>query len=336
MSIRHGECGFCKQPDRRRCIADICRNIPLSNSSVGNFFTCHYLYYLTKIIGLETKPAFLPSAIKEGKLWDVVKQKHLGETISITDTINEYEINEHSVAKVRAVYHAYKELGIEVDPDYKLQAKVNIEMEIDMPFSDFIPTVSIGKEAIKLWDENKETIKKYPLIVNGFYDRKYSNYFAEDKFTSKPQSYLDIFFIQSQVGTYFLADPNLDYCIMEVVQVPQQRVLKEGKPNQESPESYQKRIYEDILSRPSNYFIGWNKEKKRYGKKFYRSEFDLEAIKSQYQQSIIEIMAARWNGNFYKNWKYCNNVFPGIGCSFQSVCRNNNVSENMYRVNKKI
>ena len=90
MNIKHGECGYCKLPNAYRCIADVTRIIPLSHSSIETFCTCHYLYYLTRILGVEIRPPFLSIPLKAGQLWDQTKQRQLGnEKINIKETINQ-------------------------------------------------------------------------------------------------------------------------------------------------------------------------------------------------------------------------------------------------------
>ena len=332
MEIKDGECGYCKRPNCYRCVADITRTIPLSHSSIGDFLTCHYLYYLKKILGIEKRPAHMGDALKAGKLWDTVKQKHLGANVNIQEVINEYEINPIVVAKVRALFHAYKELEIQVEPGYELQAKIDLNYNIQIPATSFIPTITVGKEALSMWDQKNTNSYTFSLNITGFYDRKYPTYFCEDKLSGKPEFYLDPFYISSQCGTYFLADPNLEYVIMEVVRFPQH---KPNKKKEETPEEIYKRVYDDVLSRPSNYFIGYNREKRMYGRKFWKGEFDLESIKQRYQQVVIEIMAARWNGNFYRDDKCCNNILLGIVCDMKEICRNHNISEEMYKIRKK-
>ena len=95
------------------------------------------------------------------------------------------------------------------------------------------------------------------------------------------------------------------------------------------------RVLSDVISKPSKYFIGFDRKKKMYGKKFYRGEFDIDAIKARYQQVALEIMSCRWTGNYYKNFKSCNNILPGIPCDMKTVCSTGNVSENMFRVRDK-
>ena len=337
MDTLHGVCGFCKQQGAYRCVADITRIVPLSHSSTGDFCTCHYLYYLKKILGIELRPAAMSVPLKAGTLWDSIKQKHLGAKINIQELIDKYEIDDLTKAKVRALYHVYKYLDIKTEAGYELQSKINMTHEIVLPASAFIPSVSVGKEAINLWQDRANQADdlrrwNFPLTVSGFYDRKYSTYFTEDKLSGRPEFYLDPFFLQSQIGTYFLADPKLEYCVMEIVQFPQQ---KGRKKIEETPEQIYKRVYDEVLSRPSNYFIGYDREKNMYGKKFYRGEFDIAGIAERYKQIVIEILAARWTGNFYKNWKACNNVLPGIPCDMKYICANGNVSEQLYKIREK-
>ena len=338
MEIIHGHCGFCALPDAYHCVADITRPIPLSHSSVNDFLTCHYLFYLKKALGISRRPEHFSEALKAGVLWETVKQKHIGANpkLSIKEAIEQYQMQEITVVKVRALYHAYKELEIVVEDGFETQAKIDMVHNITLPASSFIPSISIGAESINLWSDRKDQEEDarswtFPLHVIGFYDRKYPTYFAEDKLSSRPEYYLDPFYIQSQNGTYFLADPNLEYCIQEVAQFPMQRELK----NETSLDQLYQRTYDEILSRPSKYFIGYDNKKRMYGKKFYRGEFNLDAIVKKYQQVCIEILAAQWSGNFYRNYKSCNNVLPGISCDFQDICKTNNVSETLYATRKK-
>lgn len=347
MNQLSGECGFCKRPETYRCVADITRAIPQSHSSVGNFLACHYYYYLTKILGIEIRPPHLSIPLKAGKLWDCTKQFYLGAkeikerdgVIFKTpwDVINYYEIDPRTVAKVRALFKAYKELEIAVEPGYELQAKVDLDYEITLSPSSFIPSISIGKEAIDLWDEREKQdedkrLWKFPLKVNGFYDRKYPMYFTEDKLSGKPEYYLDPFYVDSQISTYFLADPNLTHVIMEVVLFPQHKELKK---REESPEELFKRVYDDVLSRPSKYFQGWNNQKRAYGIKYHRGEFRLDLAAERYRQVVIEIQAARWSNGFYKNFRSCSNMFPGISCEMKTICKTGNISPEIYKIRGK-
>lgn len=316
------ECGFCKLDENYRCIADVHRVIPLSHSSVQRFLTCHHLYYLTSIRGIEIRPQFLSDALKAGSLWDIVLQSHLNpaamdrethKPVSIKDTINRYQIPERVVSKVNSLYRAYKLLDIAVQPGYALQHKIDLRIPLD-----------------KKWGNG------YPceVLVTGYYDRYYPELltFAENKLTTRPEDYLDPYFIQSQIGTYFLADPNLLYCIMEVARTPD--LKSTGKNKDESNEEYRERVYQDIISRPSHYFRGWDGRSK-YGKRYFRDEFDLADIKSRFTHIFREIHDARLMNGFYKNDKVCSNVLPGIPCDMLPICRTGKMSEDVYKIRDK-
>lgn len=252
------------------------------------------------------------------------------------DVINHHEIDPITVAKVRALFKAYKELEIKVEHGYELQAEVNLDYTITLPPSSFIPSINIGSEAINLWQARQDQdadkrVWEFPLKVTGFYDRKYSNYFTEDKLSGRPDFLLDQFNIANQCGTYFLADPQLEYCIMEVVQFPQHKELKK---KEESPEQMTERIYQDVLSRPSKFFLGWDNKKRMYGYKFHKGEFNLQAIEKRYRQAVIEIQAARWSDGFYQDWTRCGNKY-GSQCELRTICKNNNIPTEMFKIRGK-
>jgi len=313
------ECGYCKKPEYSyRCLAHR-GQIPLSHSTVQNFLTCHYLCYLQNFRGVQTRDAHKSSALKCGTLWDAVLTKHYGgidretkKPYDIPTLIERHEISPKDVAKVRGLYRAYKMLEIQIDPGYELQAKIDLKVEFDRHWGEGTPV---------------------EILISGFYDRKYPTYFVENKFSSRPDNYLDPWFIQSQIGTYFLADPSLESCIMEVVRSPD--LKSTGVNKDESAEMYGERVYQDALSRPSHYFMGYDQKSHRYGKRFYRSEFNLEEIKARYIHIFREYWEARSFGGWYKNDKSCNNVLPGISCDMLGACRHNNMSEAVYQIRKQ-
>lgn len=304
-------CGFCNRPDKYRCIADTRRPIPLSYSSVSDFLTCHHLYYLKAIRGIQIVPEKTSSAIKRGVLWDRALQNYLGKPQEMKDLIDEYQIPSRDVAAVRGVYRAYKELEIVTEPDGDLQAKIDITIPFD-----------------KVWGN------RYPveLLVTGFYDRKYPDHFIENKFSGRPENYDDVYFIQSQVGVYFLADPLMEYCIMEIVRSPGLKSV--GKFKGENDDEFCERVYQDVLTRPTHYFLGYDNKTHKYGKKFYRTEFNLDELKGRFIHIFREIFDARVCQGWYKDDKACNNVLPGISCDMLPVCRIGSMSEDNYCIRK--
>lgn len=317
------ECGFCKLSKKYyRCLADVRRGIPLSFSSINNFLTCHYYYYLKNIRGIEQRPSMISLPLKRGTLWDAVKQKHLGgidketgKPYDIAALIDKYEIPSREVAAIRALYRAYKILDMTVDEGYSLQAKVDLVFDI-------------GKK----WGESL-----FPVTIDGtgYYDRKYPTYFCEDKMTTRVDNYLDPLFIQSQVALYFLADPKLDYCIMEVVRFPE--LKSTGSHKDESDQTYGERVYEDIISRPSHYFIGYDSTKNMYGKKYFRKEFALDEVRDRFIHVFREYYEARMFDGWYKNDRVCKQVLPGIPCDMLDLCRiHNKFNETVYKIRDRI
>jgi len=315
------ECGYCKQPNHTyRCFCDTGRILPLSHSLVQNYLACHWLCYLINIRGIRIKDSQTSKPLKMGMLWDLVLQKHLGgmdkngNPIDIPGSIEQYEIEDREVAKVKALFRAYKDLGIVTEPDGKLQAKINISIQSEL-------------------DSTGQPFPWGNISITGYYDRLYDGYFVENKLSGRPDLYLDPYFIQSQVGTYFLADPSLKHCIMEVVRVPD--LKSTGSHKDESDDTYGERCYQDVISRPSHYFIGWSSERKTYGKKYLRSEFDMDEIAHRYKCVAKEIQVAWMCNQFYKADRSCNQVLPGIKCDMMSTCRYNKFNDGMYEIRRR-
>jgi len=314
------ECGFCKVPDYSyRCLA-YNGTIPLSHSTIGNFLICHRLCYLQNIRGIQTRDAVKSSPLKGGTLWDAVLNKHYGsldretgKPYDIPALIKRYEIEPKDVAKVRGLYRAYKMLEVQIDPGYEIQKKIDLTIKFDKVWGTGVPV---------------------EVMVSGFYDRFYpNNYFVENKFSGRPDLYQDTFFIQSQIGTYFLADPTLESCIMEIVRNPD--LKSTGSHKGEDAETFGERVYQDALSRPGHYFIGWNIETHRYGRRYYRKEFNLEEIRNRYLHIFREFWEAWQFNGWYKNDKACVAILPGIPCEYIPVCRHGNMSETIYKIRQR-
>lgn len=301
--------GYCKRPELYRCVEDVWKKpILLSHTGLQTFLTCHHLYYLKYIRGIETKKGMLSKPLKLGILWDTCLQFLLGKTdVGMNDIVDEYEIENREIAKVKALYRAVKALDIKFDMDCQLQPSFFYNVD--------------------LYTDNKDADK---LTVNGKYDRKYMDGFVETKLSGRPDFYLDLFFLESQVGTYFAVDPALQYCIMEISRTPD--LKSTGQFKNETDDDYEERCYQDIISRPSFYFIGYDRDKHTYGKKFFRSEFDVDGVMDRYRHVAREIKEASVCDGWYKNSKVCTQILPGIPCDMLSVCRHNTMSETVFQI----
>lgn len=105
-----------------------------------------------------------------------------------------------------------------------------------------------------------------------------------------------------------------------------------GKYFGEDSESYLNRIYQDIISRPSHYFLGFNRDNRTFGKKFWRSEFPLEEIKHDYHMITKDIKRATAENAFYQNFMAC---YGPSQCNYLPICETSVVSELIYEQNLK-
>lgn len=300
--------GYCECRDQFLCIEDIPARVPrLSHSSLSDFLDCRRLYYLKHIRGIERIPATMGDALKMGVLWDNVVQMIIGDKkpADITKVVEQYEMDEKDVvAKVRGVYKAFKELDVHIDPFCKAQPRFMLPLHYPYTQTDF--------------------------LVTGVYDRRYDNHFVETKFSRNVEFYTSLYSIAPQVGTYFLADPTMEYCVMEVVRTPD---LKSTKSNEgESAQQLEERVMKDVLARPAWYFKGWNPEKKTFGVRFFRSEFNLQEIEERYAACYYEIADCAHRNAFYKNHKRCLHPWK---CDFIDICQFDTMSETQFRIKKK-
>ncbi len=288
------------------CILDLDARTPrLSYSSVTDFLACKRLYWLKHIKGISVKDSAKSPELKMGVLWDTCVGVLLGQIdkARISDIINVCEIDGRSVAKVKALYRAFKKLDIGLDPICKFQS------EFIHPF------------------QYRDT--KIYYAIKGILDRYYptENYFAETKLTSKPNFYLQLFNIIPQCGIYFLSDPRLQYVVMEVTRQPDLKSM--GKFADEDDTSYEERCFKDILSRPAYYFLGYNHDTKTFGKKYYRTEFPLEEIKKRLSDIFYEITDCGYRDAFYKNFRACYSPFQ---CEYLPVCQFDTWSEEVFYI----
>jgi hypothetical protein len=95
----------------------------------------------------------------------------------------------------------------------------------------------------------------------------------------------------------------------------------------ESSDQYEDRCYSDIISRPSYYFLGWDRKTRNFGHRFYRSEFDLDEIHSTYRFVTQEIEETIQRGSWYPNNLACH--VPGP-CQYLPIKKSGVVSEEIF------
>jgi len=302
---RDGEAGHCKLPIYFRCVEAMTKKAPsLSHSAVNQYIRCKRAYYFSYIKGIQVYDVMKPGPMKIGAIWDSFQNSaYGGKPLNIDEEIKKYYGNDShnfDVPKIKALISAFKDLEITTDLSSKTQSKSFFHA---------------GNH-----------------VVSFVLDREYKDHFVETKCTST-QNVTDFFFsihYLSQVATYFLANNKFKHAIMEVVKLPQLR--SSGQYSKETPDEYGKRCYSDIVSRPSNYFQGYNKKTKTFGKKFMREEFNLKQLYDKYKTIGDEIIWRMSRGNdlaWYKEESSC--LFPGK-CLFYEICHTEGFPTNIYYI----
>ena len=282
--------GFCSRDDMFRCPEYISRFEPtLSYSGVNNFLRCPRQYYHSNIKGLQLGEQHHSDALKMGK--------HVDTALTV-DPEFEVPVKDKSelwVAKVQAILVAFYNIFPEVLTGYTGQKEF-------------------------YWQEDG-----HPQ-VHGFIDLAKADHFVELKCTSRPDFYTNPYWIHDQMGTYFLSNPNYQYGIVWVIRGPQ--LKQSGNFRDETLEDYKDRCIRDMLKRPAYYFSGYSKSSKSFGVKFYRSEFDLDALRKRYKWVATQIRKCVQSDYWYQNRTQC--LYP-FKCDYLNICETGGISEDIYR-----
>jgi len=210
--------------------------------------------------------------------------------------IRSLQLSPEQSAKIGALIEAYRDLEIE----RKMDGLLGCQFKVSVP----IGTTNIV----------------------GYVDRAYEDFFVETKCSSNPAFYTQKENLIYQLGTYFLGNESWESAVVEITRLPGLRT-GEGKYADEDPGEYQRRIYSDILSRPSHYFVGWDRKSRTFGVRFWRSEFDLDEVFSTYVHVLREIEESVKHGSWWKNNLACHVPTP---CPFLPIKRTGVVSEELY------
>lgn len=287
-------CGFCSVSKQFRCTEDLkTKQPPLSYSAVDAWLRCKMYYKFFYLMGIRQKPQYVSDALKMGSVWDAIQNYEggVGTNEDIKNVISMYELSDVQVSIISALWQAFKDLEIKV-PSGESQRKFHLHL--------------------------------YDNVITGVTDHAMVDGFKERKLSTSPDYYLKIENIHTQCGTYFLSCPEWEYVDMEVTQLPQLRMTK-----RESIEDFERRVYGDVISRPSHYFQGFNRDTRTYGKRFYRNEFDLDYISKMYQYIFREIRETIDRGSWYRNDRNCLSPFQ---CMYLDIKRSGAMSETVYYI----
>lgn len=261
-------------------------------------FTCPRRFYHSHYQGLEPIEKALP--LDMGSCADGLLQLiHGGEGISAKTFIDYFEPLMDDREELRPWQYAMWGLF----EGYVERGYGDMKGECQVPFTWFLD----GYPRIKGYAD---------LVLTHEYHIGY-----EFKYTSRVESY-NKFTVSQQLGCYFLGLPDLQRITLRAIAVPQ---LKQGK--NESGADYRDRVKADFLARPGHYINDAN---------YWRSEFDLEAVKERARriaQSIHSFANEGING-FYQviGPETC---FTPSRCNYLSICESGVVSETIYKCREK-
>ena len=291
------EPGFCQRPNMFRCVEAMKRKLPaISYSSATDFIRCRRSYYHRVVEGLQVRPEHLPESMKLGKAWDLYTHHLYSPDFDHLPKIEALRLTPEQQAKVNALIRAHRDLEVSANKDGLLGCQYEV-------------LTSIGQ-----------------TNIHGFVDRAYQDHIVEVKLSSRPEFYTERENISYQLGTYFLGNEAWQYGIVEAVRVPQLRTSY-GKFSDEDPAKYEARLLSEIVSRPSHYFLGWNRQTRTYGVKFWRSEFDLDEIFRTFGEVLQEIQECAQRGHWWENHLACH--VPGP-CPYLPIKRTRVVSDEIY------
>lgn len=292
------EPGFCKKSSIFRCIEALKSYLPhLTQSALKSFIQCKYKYYLSYILGIQVFDHHLPLLVKLGAIWDkFVDAKVSGKPFkrsTFSELIDRYQIYDTDASRLTALFKAAKEIGIN--------------------FGEGAPQQKIV-----------HPIAEYCVV--GYVDCASSDHFKEVKLTGSPDFFNKAWNIQIQIGTYFFGNPEWEYVDLLLTRRPAQKTGKRQY-SDESPEAFSERIYHDIIKRPAYYFIGYNRDEKTFGKRFWRTEFDLENVQKTYHMIFHELHDTVQANRWVQNSMSC--LVP-TACWYLPICETGVVSDKIY------
>lgn len=289
---------FCRKPDVFKCsLYEYLFMGKISVSQCNTWMFCHRAWKHRYIDGIEMIDKMKGRPLKIGSLiHQGVEQIYNGKPVELD--YGRYFGDEDT-----------KEIGI---------VKVMLDKLVTLPKPDE-PCIPEAEFNVDIPDCPK---------INGVIDVLYAEHFDEFKCSGNVDYYLTPHFLQSQLATYFLSDTKLRYCDMKIIRIPQ--LKSTGQYKEENAERYVERVREDVNHRPAYYFTGL--DDKGWGKRFFRSEFDMDEVVERYIHVKHEMRLAIKRKVFYKSERNCLYPYP---CDYLQICECGGVSDILYRYKEK-
>ncbi len=267
---------------------------------------CPKMYYFSNILGLQVKRDFCSDPLRIGSGVD----EYITQGMVSWD---KYDSDSMYGAKIFAICDAFRILGLgDTRMNYNGQREFHYQED------------------------------GYPQI-HGFIDLEANDksHFIELKVGKNPNFYTNPFWMRSQLGTYFLSNPEYKYGIVWAIKVPQ--LKRTGQYKDESLEDYKDRCVRVMLAHPTDYFPGYDKDTNTFGVKFYRTAFDikedenqyemsLDGLKKRYQMVAWQIQKCAEEEYWYPNGNACLHPFE---CNYKRVCESGKISDSIYEYREK-
>lgn len=269
---------MCKLSSQFRCV----EKVPvLSYSGMNNFMKCPRLYKLSNIDGWQLKWERLSDALKIGS-W--VDSKLTGSKC------RSHESDKDSLwsMKAQAMLRGIRKLtGLNVD---------NFDCQVKM-------VVNLGE-----------------FKIQGYIDFVNKNlpFFMDLKCSTRVQYYSNKYWIEDQMGTYFMSNNKLEYMYMFIAKTPELRLSR-----LESLEDYRQRCYDDMENRTDFYF---------HRIKFFRKEFDIEGLKRRYNWLVSQIKNCIEVDYWYQDKTQCIGKWK---CDMMGICESGGISNRLYEKREK-
>jgi len=276
-------------------------NQHISMTGMKSFVQCRKKYWLRYHQGVTIKPQYAARPMVMGKLWALWLERAYEPDLehpSIIEAMKLHRLYLEDQAKLRALARAYKEL-IDIGPGDDFIA---CELEITHPLNG--------------------------TNIKGVIDRAYTSYIVESKLSARPDFYTHLENISLQGSTYLLANPEWEAVVVEPTRLPKMETGA-GKFSDEDPDEYGERVYQDIISRPSHYFLKLNRKTGTFGVKFWRSEFPLDEIRQMYQVVYRDMKRCEEEDAWYPNELSCH---VPTQCEYLPIKKTGVVSEEMYDI----
>lgn len=254
--------------------------INISFSSIGAFMRCPYSFYMNYV--LKEKVKISSPAMQLGSAID----DYLGG-----DKPNLNDCSDETKGKARAMIKAIKDL--------KLGFRKSMGYDPQKMF----------KKKIKCSNQDVQLIG-----FADFFNHK-TGELVELKTTSRVDYYQTLFNINDQVSMYIMALKGVKSVRLATVQTPKMKMTKHMTMQQ-----YIKKVYDDIMDRPDQYFYGV-KSDGSFGKEFSVGQFTPNNMKKSIFYVLRNIEYCTDKDYWPRNKGACsNNGYSDFKCNYCDVC----------------